>query len=361
MLLLILYLLLALVVSFLCSIAESVLLSTPVSFLLTNKQQNPSGIFNAFYGMKMDIDRPLSAILSLNTVAHTIGAAGVGAQAIKVFGEGYFGLISAILTILILVITEIIPKTIGARFWKSLAKPTAFLIQIMIFITYPLVQFSGMITHFISSDKSDQRVSRDEVSALARMGAQEGVFSEAETRIIENVLHLKKIRATEIMTPRVVVSSANQDMSLVEFFENKELLNFSRIPTYANQHEDIKGFVLIQDVFERLAKDEFELKLKDIQKPIEIVPFSITLFHLWERLLEKKEHIALIVDEYGGMEGIVTMEDIFETMFGLEIVDEKDTIPDMRKFARQRWEQRQNKYRYMNSNTFKFGKGNPKA
>jgi CBS domain containing-hemolysin-like protein len=355
MLLLLLYLLLALVVSFLCSIAESVLLSTPISYLLSASQDKTKRAIRYFYELKMDVERPLSAILSLNTVAHTIGAAGVGAQAVKVFGDAYFGVISAILTILILVITEIIPKTVGARYWKSLVKPTALLIKVMIFMTYPLVKMSGYITSFIANDKSQSTISREEVSALAKMGAQEGIFTEAEKNIIQNVLRLQKIKAPEIMTPRVVVTSANQEMRLSDFFENKELLKFSRIPVYESINENIKGYVLLQDVFEKLAEDQFHLTLKDIIKPIEIAPFSVTLFHLWDQLLETKNHIALIVDEYGGMEGIVTMEDIFECLLGLEIVDEKDIIPDMREYAKQRWDQRQKKYQYLSSQKFKFG------
>lgn len=343
MIALIAYLLLALVVSFICSIMESVLLSTPQSFLLV-KQDEKHEWAGKFIALKVNIDKPLSAILSLNTVAHTIGAAGVGAQAVKVFGEAYFGLISAILTLLILVFTEIIPKTIGARYWRNLAKITYFTIKSMIIITYPLVVMSSFIAKLFSSNSEEMTTSRKEIAALASIGTDEGLFTDKENKIIQNILKLKNVKVTEIMTPRVVVAIADEDLSLRDFLKDKEYLKYSRIPVYSENNENITGYVIRQQVMENLAEDKNTLTLKDIRRDIIVVPDSIVLFTLWEKLLEKKEHIALIVDEYGGFEGIVTMEDIIETLLGLEIVDEKDTITDMQEFAKKRWERRQAKY-----------------
>jgi len=340
---LIAYLFLALFVSFLCSIAESVLLSTPQSFLIT-KQDKGYHWAKSFNKLKINIDKPLSAILSLNTVAHTIGAAGVGAQAVKVFGDASFAIVSVILTILILVLTEIIPKTIGARFWRNLAKSAYFTIKAMIIVTYPLVIMSALITKIISKNKNEQTTSREEIAALASIGTDEGVFSEKENKIIQNILELKNIKVTDILTPRVVVAVADENMLLQEFLKSKDFLKFSRIPIYSGNDENITGYVFRQQVFENLAEDKHHLQLKDIKREILVFPDSIVLFSLWEKLLEKKEHIALIVDEYGGLDGIVTMEDVIETLLGLEIVDEKDTITDMQKFARERWKTRQAKY-----------------
>lgn len=337
------YLFLALVVSFLCSIMESVLLSTPQSFLIV-KQDTGHGWAKSFIDLKLNIDKPLSAILSLNTVAHTIGAAGVGAQAVKVFGEAYFGIISAILTILILVFTEIIPKTIGARYWKNLTKLTYFTIKLMIIITYPLVVLSSVITKIFSKQKNEQTTSREEIAALASIGTGEGLFSDKENKIIQNILKLKNVKVTEIMTPRVVVAAADENLPLLEFLENKDYLKFSRIPLYSGNEENITGYVFRQKVFENLAEDKHNLRLKEIKRDITVVPNTMVLFSLWEKLLENKEHLALVVDEYGGLDGIVTLEDIIETLLGLEIVDEKDTITDMQQFARERWETRQAKY-----------------
>ncbi|NQX81920.1 MAG: DUF21 domain-containing protein [Flavobacteriaceae bacterium] len=343
MIYLIAYLFLALFVSFLCSIMESVLLSTPQSYLIV-KQEKGYHWAKSFIELKTNIDKPLSAILSLNTVAHTIGVAGVGAQAVKVFGEASLGIASAILTILILILSEIIPKTIGARYWRNLSMISYFTIKTMIIITYPLVIMSALITRVISGNKKVITTSREEIAALAKIGADEGLFSDKENKIIQNILRLKNIKVTEIQTPRVVVAVSDENLSLQEFLKNKDYLRFSRIPIYSKNDENITGYVFRQEVFEKLAEDQHDLKLKDVKREIVIVPNSIELFALWEKLLEKKEHIALIVDEYGGLDGIVTMEDIIETLLGLEIIDETDTIIDMQKYARDRWKERQAKY-----------------
>ncbi len=347
MFLLFLYLAIALFISFLCSILESVLLSTPISFLMVKKDEGYKWA-DKFISHKNDVDKPLSAILSLNTVAHTVGAAGVGAQAVKVFGEAYFGIVSAILTILILVLTEIIPKTIGARFWRGLAKFASNTISGMIIVTYPLVLLSAVITKMISSRDQEQSTSREEISALASIGADEGIFNEKEHKIIQNLLKLRNVKVDEIMTPRVVVAIADENQNLSEFLKNKEYLKYSRIPLYSGSDENITGYVFRQSVMEKLAEDQHEMKLKELRREIVVVPFSMVLFNLWELLLKKKEHIALVVDEYGGMDGIVTLEDVIETLLGLEIVDEKDTVSDMRKFARDRWATRQAKYQLLN-------------
>lgn len=337
------YLFIALFVSFLCSIMEAVLLSTPQSFLVV--KHNEGHVWaRPYMDLKANIDKPLSAILSLNTVAHTIGAAGVGAQAVKVFGEAYFGIVSAVLTILILVITEIIPKTIGSRYWRNLGKTSYLTIKGMIFLTYPLVLISAMITRLISDNKDERTTSREEIAALTNIGAGEGLFSIKENKILQNILRLKDIKVTEIMTPRVVLASADESLSLSDFLKNKEFLKFSRIPVFSEKEENITGYVVRQMVMEHLAEDRHDLKLKDIKRQIYVAPESIVLFSLWEKLLEMKEHIAIIVDEYGGLEGIVTMEDIIETLLGFEIVDEKDTIINMRDFAREKWIKRQAKY-----------------
>ncbi|MBT8379115.1 MAG: DUF21 domain-containing protein [Ignavibacteria bacterium] len=343
MILLFVYLFLALVVSFLCSIMESVLLSTPQSFLMVNQDKGNKWA-DSFIDLKANIDKPLSAILSLNTVAHTVGAAGVGAQAVKVFGEASFGIVSAILTILILLITEIIPKTVGARYWRRLAKVSSLLIRITIFITYPLVIVSSYITKIFSKNKKELTTSREEIAALASIGTDEGIFSEKEDKIIQNLLKLKKVKVKEILTPRVVVVAADENLNLKEFLESKDYLKFSRIPVYSENDENITGYVIRQTLFEKLAEDNNDKKLKDVKREIIVAPNSLTLFSMWEELLDKKEHIALIVDEYGGVDGIVTMEDIIETLLGLEIVDERDTVADMQKYARERWKARQSKY-----------------
>ncbi len=348
MLLLLFYLFLALVISFLCSIMESVLLSTPLSFLLVKEKEGHKSS-RTFIKLKNQVERPLAAILSLNTIAHTIGAAGVGAEATKIFGEVYFGIISAVLTLLILIFSEIIPKTIGATYWRRLALPSGLIMNFMVIISYPLVIMSGYITKLFSKDSKDISVSREEISAMANIGTEEGVFKDSENKVIQNLIRLRTVKVSEIMTPRVVVRVADEKMSLEEFLVKKEFLYYSRIPVYSKEVENITGYIFRQTVLEKLAKKEKNLKLRDIRRDIVIAHEFQTTFKLWEILLEKKEHIALIVDEYGGMDGIVTMEDIIESLLGLEIVDERDQFADMQQYARERWAERKAKYDILDS------------
>ena len=343
MTLLLIYLFTALFTSFLCSIMEAVLLSTPISYL-KSRLKNGDKSAATLLEQKEDIDKPLSAILSLNTVAHTVGAAGVGAQATLVFGEAYFGIVSAVLTILILVFTEIIPKTLGANYSKSLVSIASKIIKAMIFITYPLVIASSLLTKLLSRGKEEFTTSREEVSALASIGTEEGIFAESENKIIQNLIKLKNIKVSEIMTPRVVVVTANEEMTLQKFLENKEFLHFSRIPIYQTNKDNITGYVFRAMVFEKLAEDQFDLKLTDIKREILTFRKSTTLFNAWDEMLAKREHISLVIDEYGGMDGITTLEDIIESLLGFEIIDEKDKIDDMQQYAIERWKDKQKKY-----------------
>jgi len=345
--LLLAYLMLALGVSFLCSVMEAVLLSAPLSFV--NMKEN-QGVKSAtvFKRLKQNIDRPISAILTLNTIAHTVGAAGVGAQATTVFGEAYFGLISAVLTLLILILSEILPKTVGAYYWKNLFGLAGHIIQWMVYITYPFVIASEFMTRIISGkSKEEATISREEVSAMVDIGTNEGTFASTESKIIQNLIKLRNVRAEDVMTPRVVVATASEEMTLEEFSANKNFLHFSRIPVYSGNPENITGFVYRQVVLENLANDRFGIKLSEIRKPIMVAPNIQPLTVLWERLLAEKTHITMIVDEYGGFEGIVTLEDIIETILGLEIMDERDVAADMQQYARERWKERTEKYKHL--------------
>lgn len=330
------YLFLALVVSFLCSLVEAVLLTVPKSFLVSIKnEQNWS---DSFLLMKKNIDKPLSAILTLNTIAHTIGAAGVGAEVTNLFGDSYLGVASAVLTVLILFLSEIIPKTIGATYWKSLSKLTFYILKVMLVITYPIVIISIKITNLFTKQKNN-KVTREELSALADLGFTEGVFSNRENKIIQNIIDLKKIKANEILTPRVVVFSANEDQLIEDFYKENHNFKFSRIPIYSQQIENITGYIFLQDVLGNLlSKENLKNKLVTLRRDILTVPNTISIFSLFNQLLEKKEHISIVVDEYGGFDGIVTMEDILESLLGLEIVDENDQVEDMQKYAKQKWE-----------------------
>ena len=284
---------------------------------------------------KNNVDRPVGAILSLNTIAHTIGSAGVGAESIKIFGEQYFGLISAILTLLILVLSEIIPKTIGASYWRSLALPSTRIIRVLILITYPLVLLSELITKVFTPRGNQASMSREEVSAMVDVGTTEGIFRESESKLIKSCIALSGVKARQIMTPSIVVESACQDLT-VKDFQAKQSWSFSRIPVYAGDKDYITGYVLKDAVLKLLSEDQFHVKLSDLKRPILTFREEESVFQIWEKMLEKREHISVIIDEYGGLRGLVTMEDIIETMTGVEIVDEDDVAVDMQALAKEK-------------------------
>jgi len=316
---------------------EATLLSTSASYVEILATKSKGG--KLLKKLKSNIDQPISAILSLNTIVNTIGAAGVGAQAVAVLGNAYFGIATAILTILMLFFAEIIPKSIGANYWKSLAIPAAWIIQGMIYVTYPLVNVSKYLTR-IFTKKTKQTVSREELAVLTNIGEKEGILKSSESKIINNMIKLESLNIRNIMTPRTVVLTAQEDLTLKEFFNNKDFLRHSRIPVYKDSFDNITGFVLKTDILIHLVNDKKSLKLKDIRRPLIVCYENTSIPRFYDLMMLKKEHIALVIDEYGGMEGIVTMEDVIETILGLEITDESDIQTDMQQFAKERWKTR---------------------
>ncbi len=335
------YLFGALAISFLCSVLEAVLLSTPMSFI-TAKEQEGKKSATLLKNLKNSVDRPVGAILSLNTIAHTIGSAGVGAEVTRIWGDEWFGIASVVLTLLILIFSEIIPKTIGSNSWRSLALPSAGIIKFLIYITYPFVILSEFITKLFSSKEKDNTVtvSREEVSAMVDMGTDEGVFKESESRIIKSCLKLSNVKAKEIMTPKIVLEMADESMSLKEFYDANDW-RFSRIPIFKEDKDNVTGYVLKDIILEELSEDQFDIKLSEMKRPILTFSEDESVFTIWEKMLGMREHISIIVDEFGGLRGVVTMEDVLETMIGVEIVDEQDTTTDMQELAREVYQQRQ--------------------
>ena len=339
---LITYMLLALVVSSICSVLEATILSTPITFINTLEQQGAKGAAR-LKKLKTDIDRPISAILIVNIIANTVGASLVGAEAAKLFQSTGVGVISGLFTFLILVFSEIIPKTIGSNYWRNLAVPASAVIQGMIYITYPIVWLVEKFTHLLTDDSAPS-VSREEVVAMVSTGAEEGVLEKEENKMIQNLLKLDDVTAHEIMTPSSVVTMAESSQTIREFYNSDDFAKFSRIPLYEEENDDyITGYVLKQEILEKLAQDKFNIKLKDLARPILSFNEDESVSNIWEKLLEKKEHISVIIDEYGSMRGIVTMEDVIETMLGFEIVDEKDEVVDMQELAKEQWQQVQNR------------------
>ncbi|MEQ9418303.1 MAG: hemolysin family protein [Salinisphaeraceae bacterium] len=339
MTLLLIYLALAIGVSFLCSVLEAVLLSVSPSYISMLEQRGTAGGAR-LKKLKDDVDRPLAALLSLNTIAHTVGAAGVGAQAQAVFGNAYVSITSAVLTLLILVFSEIIPKTLGANYWRRLAPPAGWLLQWMIWLLYPLVLLSMVITRMLARDDEEATVSREEFRAMTELGAEEGIFRDEESRIFRNLFRFGSLQTRDVLTPRVVTMALPESLTAAEAFERLTQRRFSRLPVYADEPEDITGFVLLNDILMAVARDEHDTRLRDLRRDVLTVPETLSLHGLFRRLLERREHLAVVVDEYGGIQGVVTMEDVVETLLGLEIMDEGDRIEDMRVAARRRWLQR---------------------
>ena len=247
------------------------------------------------------------------------------------------------MTLLILVLTEIIPKTIGSTYWRQLALPVTGIIRVLVCLTSPFVVASEAITRFISPKKQPLTVSREEVSAMVTVGAEEGVFEKKENRMIQNLLKLDDITAHDIMTPSSVVEMAEESTTLREFYKNPAFRAYSRIPIFNEENDDyIKGYVLRQTILEKLAEDKFSQRLSDIVRPVLTFPENEPVAKIWEKLLAKKEHISVIIDEYGCFRGIVTMEDVIETMLRTEIVDDTDTVTDMQALAREKWQEQQN-------------------
>jgi len=346
--------------SFLCSILEAVLLSITPTFINIKKQEGRHYAFN-LEKLKKDVDRPLIAILTLNTIAHTLGAMMVGIEAeklpykIELLGINTVGIISAIMTLLILIASEIIPKTIGATYWKQLAHFSSIGLDILIF---PL-KWTGILhtlqltTKLIGGKEHGSILSREHFMVMADMAHQEGVFQESESKIIRNLLSFKEVLAKDIMTPRTVLKTESESMTIDAFFKENSNLKYSRIPVYTDSPDNITGLVLKDEVFKEMAFDNGSKKLSDIKRDIIIVHRNLPIPQLFEKLIESKNHMALVVDEYGSVNGLVTQEDVIETLLGLEIMDESDSVADLQQLARKSWETRAKKLGMIDTNDTK--------
>ena len=339
MLLLVTYVIIALGFSFLCSSAEAVILrvTTPYITLMQQRGRRAGILLTA---LKQDLNSTLAAILTLNTIAHTVGAAGAGAQAAEVFGNAYVGVASGILTLLILVFSEIIPKTLGAHYWKQLAPATAYALRGLIWILYPFVKLSELLTRGLTHGPGLTGFNREELAAMAELSAEEGQLEQQETMILKNLLRLRDSRVTDAMTPRTVIFSLPENISVEEFFWKYGSERFSRIPIYGEEPGHLNGFVLRSDLLLAQARGNTDTRLSTYRREISALPVSSTLSQAFDEFLRQRAHIMIIVDEYGGIAGILTLEDILETLLGLEIVDEGDANTDMQKLARRLWKKR---------------------
>ena len=329
----------SILVSALCSTLEATLLSTPLSYITGLEDQGVKGA-KRLKKLKQHSDRPISAILCLNTIANTVGASIVGSLVYEVYGDAIVGIFSTVFTLAILIFSEIIPKTIGTSYWRTLALPASAIINGMIFITFPLVWVLEKLTGLISSRSTQISVSREDISAMVSVATEEEVIEKEEKKMIQNLLKLDELTAHEIMTPSAVVEMAEGNMTIREFYDSE--LSHSRIPVYDEENDEyVIGYVLRQEILEKMAEDKFSTRLNDIIRPILTFSEEDSVADIWENFLEKKEHIFVILDEYGSVRGIVTLEDVIETMLGHEIVDEKDEVVDMQEYAKEQWEKAQ--------------------
>lgn len=333
MTLLIAYAALAIGISFLCSMLEASLLSLPRGHIeVLIERGSPFG--KILLGMKDEIDRPLAAILTFNTVAHTVGAAGVGAQAAVVFGSGAVGVASTVMTVLILVVSEIIPKTLGVVYAKRLSGVTALITRFMTIVCMPLVVMLERLHGLLGHEREKEQISRAELVATIRLGRTGGALRRREYHVVSNLLALGGVRLKEILTPRTVIFSLPRETKVGEATSKHEPIRFARIPVYEGSPESVTGYVTRFDIHQAHVAGEEERALSEFQNPVTFLPEQATVSDALDHMLTRKEHIAMVVDEYGGLAGLVTLEDALETLLGTEIVDETDAVVDMRELAK---------------------------
>jgi CBS domain containing-hemolysin-like protein len=355
--LLIFYALISIILSFLCSILEAVLLSINPTFINIKKKEG-KGYAHTLEALKKDVDKPLIAILTLNTIAHTVGAILVGVQAKIAYTNLYgsntrsflgfefteelmVGVVSTVMTILILVASEIIPKTIGATYWRQLANFTAKTLKFMVLILKwtGLLWLLQLFTKLVGGKGHHGSVlSREDFHAMTDIAHEEGVFQKSESRIIKNLLRFDEVVVKDIMTPRSVMKIASEDRTIREYFDENQKMRFSRIPVYRENVDHITGFVLKDNILEELVRENGDVPLSEIRRELLITERNTPIPRLFDILIAKREHIALVVDEFGSVSGLVTMEDVIETLLGLEIMDESDNVADLQQLARKNWE-----------------------
>ena len=291
---------------------------------------------------KTEIDKPLAAILTLNTIAHTVGAIMVGVQATQIWGESIVStmVVPAVMTLAILILSEIIPKTLGANYWSGLANFTVKALRIIILVLWPLVWLSQVITKFLKKNKEESVLSRREFRMMTAVATEQGVFDEQESSIMHNLLKFKTVQVKDIMTPRTVLVAADEEMTIREFYDGRDKIRFSRIPIFQNEKDNITGMVLRSDILNAIIRDRGSEPLKNLRRDMMVARPDSSIMDIFDQLMERREHIALVVDKYGGTAGLVSMEDVIETLLGMEIVDETDGTTDMQTLARRNWEKR---------------------
>ena len=327
---------------------EAVMLSTTQVYIrAVIKKKKAYGFI--LKSLKSQINRPLSAILTLNTFANMVGAAGVGAQVHTLYGNSYVTLASLLLTLVILIVSEIIPKTVGANYWRSLAPLVTYSVRGLIFLLYPAVWFSEKLNRLLSRRKTAS-VTREDMIVTAEMGASEGAIGQKESRVIKNLLMLDTLKVSEIMTPRTVIMAFDKKKTIKQVMENSQPIRFSRVPVYEESLDQVVGFIHRYKILEAYSHDLFDITLEEYMKPLHSVPDHISVAAVLDQFIKRKEHIFIAVDSYGVLTGLVSLEDAVETLLGVEIVDEFDSVADMRQYALEQWQKRKNTPRMAGGN-----------
>ena len=331
-------------ISFLCSLLESFILSVTHAHISLVSKDRPA-LGKKLSHFKENINQPLSAILSLNTIANTIGAASVGAITLVEFGSNWVAIMSGILTLCILIFSEIIPKTVGALYWKKILVPATFAVQVLIIMTYPLVVFLEFLSKWLAKAENEDKVSREEVIAMAELGEDEGTIEESESTVIENVLMLDDISVEEVLTPRSVIFAVNKTNSVREVLDKYKDIEFSRIPVYEDGLDNIIGIVRRHVLLKSKAEDQFDVTMGELAKPIHAVEENDSVGDVLDEFVKRREHLFMVKDQFGQVAGLITLEDAIETLLGVEIVDETDSVVDMRKLALDNWRKKRLKSR----------------
>lgn len=339
MLLLAIYMVLAIAISFLCSIMEAVLLSiTPSHIGVLRKDNEP--LAKRVQALKDNIDQPLSAILTLNTVAHTAGAAGVGAQAAAVFGDSAVGIASAVMTLLVLVLSEIIPKTLGASYWRGLTPIVSLSLVFLVRVFKPFVWMADRLTRLLGKKEDEAHYIRQEIEVMAELGSEAGALNKDESDTIRSLLNFRTAVLNDIMTPQTVLFKVHKDITVDDYLSEHGSVPFSRVLVFDEDGDDIIGYVHKNELMLAYHRLGHDYRIGKLVKPLYTVPETVAAPSLFQNLLQRREHIALIVDEYGAVQGIITLEDLLESLIGVDIVDEHDRTNDMQAKAQQLWRER---------------------
>lgn len=321
-------------ISFLCSVMEAALLSITPSYIAQLEEKSPKW-YKKVAALKQNIDTPLAAILTLNTIAHTVGAAGVGAQVAAMYGQAYLGLASGVMTLAILVLSEILPKTIGAKYWKKLVPAMCITLKIMVVILKPFLYISDFIMG-IFGDNEDASTIKEEIKALAKMGRDEKVIDDNKYRVISNIINLQEVKTKDVMTPRTVVHTVRPKMTIKEFDEFLKSSPFSRFPIVDEQEQNYLGYIHKSSSYKADDSDTVE----KFARPMRSFSTDARLEAVLSSMLDDHNHMALVIDQFSNWAGIITLEDIIETILGKEIVDETDQVADMRLYAKLKWKKK---------------------